>query len=161
MLAQVGRIELLARPYVARDLAGATLAFALADDPEVNAQVASDARAAGILCHVVDGGAASDFAVPAELRRGGATIAIATDDDVPGFAERLRDLIAVGIGPEHGQALGLYASVRSKIAGAPPERLSDLWSSLYALDLARVIHDRGVEAARAALAGWLRRQRLD
>lgn len=160
MLAQVGRIELLTRPYAAGDLGGALLVFAATDQPEVNAQVAQDAREAGALCNVADDSAPGDFTVPATLRRGDLTIAISTAGGAPGYARRLRDQLAVSIGPEHGQALELYASVRGSILGAAGERQPALWQSLFALDLPRVIHDRGLEAARNALAAWLRRERL-
>jgi precorrin-2 dehydrogenase/sirohydrochlorin ferrochelatase len=160
MLAQAQRIELNVRAYIAEDLAGATLAFACADQPTVNAAVAADARATGILCAVADDPDISDFSEPAGLRRGDLTIAVAQDDNVPGYAQRVRDVIAVRVGPEYGEAMSLYASVRAKIAAAPAERHASLWDALFALDLPRVVHDRGLAAAQTALDGWIKRQRL-
>ena len=80
---------------------------------------------------------------------------------MPGYAERVREVIAVRVGPEYGEALSLYASVGAKIAAAQAERQLGLWDALFALDLPRVIHDRGLAAARTALEGWLKRQRLE
>jgi precorrin-2 dehydrogenase/sirohydrochlorin ferrochelatase len=161
MLAQVGRIELLARPYETGDLAGALLVFAATDSAEVNAQVAREARAAGALCNVADESAGGDFTVPATLRHGGLVVAVSTSGEAPGYARRIRDLVAVRLGPEYGQALDLYASVRGRILAAASDRQPVLWDSLFALDLPRAIHDRGLEAASTALSAWLRRQRLD
>jgi precorrin-2 dehydrogenase / sirohydrochlorin ferrochelatase len=160
MLAQVDRIELLARPYTTGDLEGALLAFAATDRADVNALVAQDAKTAGVLCNVADASAASDFTIPAVLRRGDLAVAVSTGGSAPGYARRVRDLLAVGLGPEYGQALELYASVRARILAADVANQPYLWDSLFALELPRVIHDRGQEAASTMLSGWLRRQRL-
>jgi precorrin-2 dehydrogenase/sirohydrochlorin ferrochelatase len=160
MLAKVGRIELIERAYAASDLVGAALTFAALDDPEANAQVTQDAQAAGSFCHVEGAAPAGDFMVPALLRRGDITVAVAAESGLAGYVRRVRDLIAVALGPEYGQAANLYGSVRANILAAEEARHPALWDSLFALDLPRVIHDRGYEAARTVLAGWVRRQRL-
>ena len=159
MLAQAGRIEVLQRPYTGGDLEGAALAFATLDEPEANAAVAHDARSEGVLCHT-EGAAASDFAVPALLRHGELTVAVSATGGLEGYARRIRDLIAVSVGPEFGRAAELYSSVQANILAADETRRPSLWDSLFALDLPRVIHDRGFEAARTVLVGWMRRQRF-
>jgi hypothetical protein len=68
--AREGRIRLIRRRYEASDLAGQSLVFVATDDGVVNAEVARDARAAGVLINAADDLAHCDFILPAMLRRG-------------------------------------------------------------------------------------------
>lgn len=107
-------VELLCRAYRPGDLAGAALAFAATDRREVNAAVARDARSAGIPVNVADGPEESDFTVPALLRRGALTVAVATEGQSPALAALVRDEIAAHVGPEWGTILEIAAALRRK-----------------------------------------------
>jgi precorrin-2 dehydrogenase/sirohydrochlorin ferrochelatase len=115
--------------------AGAFVVLAHTDDPQRDRQVVRDARAAGCLVYAHDQPAVSDWAMPAVVRRGPVTVAIATDGVAPGLAGRLR------------RELGRVIDA----AGAALDRLVD--------QLARARADRedGARARRlSALAGRLR-----
>ncbi len=92
--AETERLRWVPRPYALGDLAGARLAFAATDNRAVNAQIARDAAAAGLLCNVADDPEASDFHLPAVHRASGLTIAVSTSGASPARAARLRDRIA-------------------------------------------------------------------
>jgi cobalt-precorrin 5A hydrolase/precorrin-3B C17-methyltransferase len=92
--AAAGQISWEQRRYAAGDLDSARLAFAATDQREVNAQIASDAAALGLLCNVADAPAEGSFHLPAVYRGDGVTIAVSTDGASPARAVALRDAIA-------------------------------------------------------------------
>jgi cobalt-precorrin 5A hydrolase/precorrin-3B C17-methyltransferase len=93
-LAAAGRIAWTQREYAAGDLGGSRLAFAATNQRAVNAAVASDAAAHGILCNVADTPDEGSFHLPAVYRGARATIAVSTSGVDPAGAKRLRDRIA-------------------------------------------------------------------
>lgn len=82
------------RRYTAGDLARARLVVTATDDPAVNAQVAAEARAAGIFVNSADDPENCTFILPAIARRGPITVAVSTGGVSPALASRLRDQIA-------------------------------------------------------------------
>src|SRR6266545_1816889 len=93
-LANSGAITWHARPYQPGDVSGARLVFAATDQRAVNAQVADDAAALGVLCNVADDPRAGDFHLPAVYREPGLLVAVSTAGASPARAKRLRDQIA-------------------------------------------------------------------
>jgi cobalt-precorrin 5A hydrolase/precorrin-3B C17-methyltransferase len=93
-LADTGAIEWHARPYQQGDLAGARLAFIATNQRTVNAQVAGEAAALGLLCNVADDPQAGDFHLPAVHREPGLLVAVSTEGVSPARAKQLRDQIA-------------------------------------------------------------------
>ena len=93
-LADSGVITWHARTYQPGDLAGARLVFAATDQRAVNAQVADDAAALGLLCNVADDPRAGDFHLPAVYREPELLVAVSTAGANPARAKRLRDQIA-------------------------------------------------------------------
>jgi len=92
--AAMGLITWEQRGYAAGDLDGARLAFAATNQRAVNAQIARDAAALGLLCNVGDAPAEGSFHLPAVYRGDGVTIAVSTDGANPARAVALRDAIA-------------------------------------------------------------------
>lgn len=92
--AEEGRITWARRAYESGDLTGASLAFAATSERSVNAKIARDAAAAGILCNVADAPEEGQFHVPAVHRSGGITIAVSSSGAAPARAVALRDAIA-------------------------------------------------------------------
>jgi len=70
------------------------IAFAATDQHAVNAQIADDAAALGLLCNVADDPRAGDFHLPAVHREPGLLVAVSTAGASPARAKRLRDQIA-------------------------------------------------------------------
>jgi siroheme synthase-like protein len=82
------------RPYARGDLAGFRLVITATSDAAVNAQVAADAREAGVFVNSADDPENCTFILPAIARRGPITVAVSTGGTSPALAGRLRDDIA-------------------------------------------------------------------
>jgi len=102
--ARTERIRLRLREYAAGDLAGHSVVFVATDAGRVNAEVARDARAAGVLINAADDPAHCDFILPAGLRRG---------DGVPD----LRAHLAAGCAAERADLASASAAVARTAAG--------------------------------------------
>jgi cobalt-precorrin 5A hydrolase/precorrin-3B C17-methyltransferase len=100
-----GRVMWVARPFQPGDLQGAFLTFAATDQRTVNAQVAQEARALGILCNVADAPAEGDFHLPALHRTPDLTIAVGTGGASPTRAKQVRDQLAAALQPIVGHDL--------------------------------------------------------
>ena len=109
------RLRCIAEPYAAKHLAGAFLVIAATDDEAVNARVAADARAAGVLVNVVDRPALCDFIVPATVNRGRLVIAISSGGAAPSLARRLRERLEREFGEEFALYLDVMNDVRREI----------------------------------------------
>lgn len=107
-------VEHLCRCYRVEDLAEAFLVFAATNRREVNAAVAGDARNRGILVNVADAPGESDFTVPALLRRGALSVAVATAGQSPALAALVRDDLAEFLGDEWETVAEIAAALRRK-----------------------------------------------
>ncbi|NLV24413.1 MAG: bifunctional precorrin-2 dehydrogenase/sirohydrochlorin ferrochelatase [Deltaproteobacteria bacterium] len=109
-------VEWVRRCYREGDLHGAFLAFAAAGDRSVNAAVAAEARRAGIPVNVADRPAEGDFQLPALLRRGLLTVAVATGGGSPAAAALVRDHLAGVLGEEWGVFVELASRLRERFS---------------------------------------------
>lgn len=136
------------RPYAPDVLDGAELVFACTDDPEPNARIAADARAAGIWCNVVDDADASDFLVPATLRQGRLTIAIGTGGASPALARTLRERLESNFGPEFAILIDELSKTRETIQQrvADPEIRRRIFETLCTDCSLKLIAAQGREA---------------
>lgn len=100
-------ISWMQRDYVTGDLAGARLVFAATNQRAVNARVAREAAARGLLCNVADAPDEGNFHLPALHRDRGMTIAVSSGGAAPARAATLRDMIArwlqTGATEEHNE----------------------------------------------------------
>jgi precorrin-2 dehydrogenase/sirohydrochlorin ferrochelatase len=137
------RLKWLQEPYRVEHLQDTCLVCAAASS-EVNRQVAADARRLGIWVNVADDPKISDFLVPAVLRRGEFTIAVATGAASPGLAQAVRDWL-------EGQIDDAF------------EKLVNLLAELRPLVLKRVRDEKTRQALFANLcrAQWLERLRTE
>jgi len=120
-LARQGRIVWRQRPWSARYLAGACLAFAATNDPDLNRTVAAQCRKRGIPVNVADAPGACDFMVPACFRRGGISIAVSTGGAGPAYAARLCRLFQEALNDEHAALLDRLGRVRRRLRCLVPD----------------------------------------
>ena len=134
-------IEVLCRPFVPADLAGAFLVFAATDDRQVNALVAAAAREQGALVNIADDPEGSDFHLPAILQRGALTVAVSSGGGSPAFAALLRDRLAAELGPEWQSFCALASALRQKqLTGRGASAYNRaVISDLLAADLPRLL----------------------
>jgi cobalt-precorrin 5A hydrolase/precorrin-3B C17-methyltransferase len=102
--ADEGRILWQQRHYAAGDIAPRDphdphnprplLVFAATSERHINAQVAQEAAALGILCNVADAPHAGSFHLPAVYREGGMVVAISTEGSDPARSRQVRDALA-------------------------------------------------------------------
>lgn len=104
--------------YEAASCQGAFLVVAQTDDPDVDAQIAADARAAGAIAYAHDLPDRSDFAMAAIARRGPLAIAVSTDAVAPALSRRMReqlDALLESGGPELDALIAELEAARARL----------------------------------------------
>ncbi len=129
-------IAYLPRKYRQGDLERALLVFAATDSHEVNAAVAAEASASGILANIADSPELSTFVSPAVVSRGDLLLTVSTGGKSPALSGRIRRELEACFGEEFDVALQVLGSVREKL-------LTEKRSSQYNKKLfdALVAHD--------------------
>lgn len=152
--AREGRFTHVARAYAPGDLAGAHLAIAATDDPEVNHAVHAEAEAGGVLINVVDDPPYCGFILPSILRQGDLVVAVSTSGNAPALAVRIRERLERELGEEYGRFLELAGSIRAPLA----ERFPDfqirkrLWYRLVDSDVLALLRAGDEARARERIA---------
>lgn len=142
------------RPFEPDDVAGKVLAVAATDDPQVNAAVAGACRQQGVLVNVVDDPQASDFVVPAGVRRGPLHLAVSTAGLAPALASAIARRLG-GLYPEEwGGVVELLGAERDRAheAGLDEAARRHLAQELAALDFDALLAEGGFERVREAVA---------
>jgi precorrin-2 dehydrogenase/sirohydrochlorin ferrochelatase len=155
--ARAERIRLIGREYAASDLVGHSVVFVATDDGRVNADVARDARAAGVLVNAADDPAHCDFILPAVLRRGELTVAVSTGGASPALARTVRDELDAYLDREDYAALARVAAdarrtLRDRGMRAPWER----WREALGGEVRELVRADSLDAARERLLDGLR-----
>lgn len=140
-------VEWVRRGYQTGDLAGAMLVVVATDDPAVNARVATDARAAGVLVNRADDPRAGDFAVPAHQRHGPVTIAVDTDGISATAAAAIRRQLSTALDADWPRLLKVARPFRQRIQRNYSDRRNRL---------ARLAQLTGAQAMRTLKRGGLR-----
>jgi precorrin-2 dehydrogenase/sirohydrochlorin ferrochelatase len=148
--------------YAAERLDGAAVVIAATDDEAVNAQVAADARAAGVLVNVVDRPALCDFIVPSQVARGSLVIAISTGGAAPSLSRRLRERIETEFGPEYEVLLAALRDVRERVKSEdlPPDLRRRIFQRLTEDDILAAARE-GEDALRRAVDGAVEEARRE
>jgi precorrin-2 dehydrogenase/sirohydrochlorin ferrochelatase len=113
--------EVHQRRFVTDDLNGVFLALAATNYREINAEIAEQAHARGILCNVADDPQACDVHIPALVRRGDLTLAISTGGASPAVTAGVRGRLEELFGPEWGGLLTLLGDLREETKGRYPQ----------------------------------------
>ena len=110
-----GMLEWLARPYKKGDLAHTFLVIAATDDEQAQQLVQEEAGEQNTLLNVVDVPQRCNFILPATVRRGDLTVAIATGGKSPALAKKLRKEFEKRIGPEYTVLVKILGAFRPQI----------------------------------------------
>lgn len=142
-LAAAGGIVWHPRPYGRADLDGMRLVIAATDQPDVNRQVADDARDRGILCNVIDQPAAGDFTLPSVVRRGDLVLTVSTSGQSPALSRHLRKILEGRFGNEYEVFLRIMGAVRRRLLACEkdPATRRKLFDRLVAADLPEAIRE--------------------
>jgi precorrin-2 dehydrogenase/sirohydrochlorin ferrochelatase len=152
-LAGQGRLDLRLKTYEARDLEGAVLVLAATDDEAVNARVSADCSCLGLLVNVADRPALCTFTLPAVVRRGDLTLAVATEGRCPAFARALREELEERYGDIYGEALEFMGRLRDTMLseGWDSARIQKVLADLYADGIVALIRSGDAQALAAFL----------
>lgn len=135
-----GNLRLVISPYSSERLEGATYVVAATNDAAVNAQVAADARARGLLVNVCDRPELGTCITPAVHRVGDVTVAVSAGG-VPMVAARVRDLLATIVDQRFAKATTALRDLRRQLVPRDRERWSAACDSLIAADFCESIED--------------------
>jgi len=113
--------ELIKSKYSKVYLAGAVLAVAATNKPELNRRIYKDCQELEILCNVVDEPQLCDFFVPAVVKRGDLQIAVGTEGDCPAYAGHLRKKLEQTFTEKHGEFLTELEILRKRIITEMPD----------------------------------------
>jgi precorrin-2 dehydrogenase / sirohydrochlorin ferrochelatase len=150
-LAAEGRIGLQSRPYLAGDLAGVDLAFVATAEREVNLAVAREARERGVWVNAADDPAHCTFILPALVRRGDLTVAVATGGTSPALSRAIREELETYLTAEYATLAALAAEARREVRSAGRVVTADAWQQALGPEVRRVIVEQGRDAAKQRL----------
>jgi len=155
--ARAARIRLLLREYAAPDLAGHAVVFVATDDGRINAGVARDARAVGVLVNAVDDPAHCDFILPAVLRRGEITVAVSTGGASPALARAVRDELGGYLDRDDYAALArVVTDVRRILRGQEIRVPWERWQAALGGEVRALVRADRLDTARERLLEQLR-----
>lgn len=155
--ARADRIRLLPREYAAADLAGQAVVFVATDDGGINAGVARDARAVGVLVNAVDDPAHCDFILPAVLRRGEITVAVSTGGASPALARAVRDELGAYLDRDDYAALArVVTDVRRILRGQEVRVPWERWQAALGEEVRALVRADRLDTARERLLEQLR-----
>jgi siroheme synthase-like protein len=155
--ARADRIRLLPREYAAADLAGQAVVFVATDDGGINAGVARDARAVGVLVNAVDDPAHCDFILPAVLSRGGITVAVSTGGASPALARAVRDELGAYLDRDDYAALArVVTDVRRILRGQEVRVPWERWQAALGGEVRALVRADRLDTARERLLEQLR-----
>jgi uroporphyrin-III C-methyltransferase/precorrin-2 dehydrogenase/sirohydrochlorin ferrochelatase len=120
--AEAGRLRLSQRAFEDTDLNGPVLAFACTGEAQVNAMVAELGRTKGVLVQRADNAGASDFLVPAVVRRDALQIAISSDGQAPTLARILRSRLDAWLPRAYGDLARLAGDFRDQVKEKLPRQ---------------------------------------
>jgi len=150
-LAAEGRIGLESRGYREGDLAGTDLVFVATDAGEVNAAVAREARERGLWINAADDPAHCTFILPALVRRGDLTVAVATGGTSPALARAVREELEAYLTAEYATLAAIAAEARREVRAAGRVVTAEAWRRALGPEVRRLIVERGRDDAKHRL----------
>jgi precorrin-2 dehydrogenase / sirohydrochlorin ferrochelatase len=151
VLVAEGRIYHEPRGYRDGDLAGADLAFVATDAGEVNAAVAREARERGLWINAADDPARCTFILPALVRRGDLTVAVATGGSSPALARAIREELETYLTDDYTTLASIAAEARRELRATGRPVTADAWKRALGPEVRRLIVERGRDDAKHRL----------
>jgi len=141
------------------------LVFAATNQPRVNAAVARDAAAAGILCCRCDAPDQGDFSGGAMWQQAGLTLAVSTNGSSPVLSRRIRDACVDAMDPIFSQWAQLLAVWRPQVLRQvrDPALRQLLLRGIAGPEMEQVLREHGPHGpggAQAVFERWLTESRL-
>jgi len=134
------QITLVREAYSREHLDRATLVIAATDSREINAQIAIDANARGMLVNISDYPDEGNFHTMA-LHRSGEVIIAVSSGGVPGAAVRIRDAIAERFDARYGRAVSALRGLRSRLIAGGEDRWRTAAPKLVSDDFCSSVED--------------------
>ena len=148
--------------YSAEHLTGMELVVAATDNPGVNKQVCSDARARQLPVNVVDQPALCSFIFPAIIDRSPLVVAVSSGGQSPVLARLLRSKLESSIPAAYGQLASLVGEFRSAVK-ARFKHIDDrraFWERLLDGPVAEMVFAGRSERAKALITNELERDQV-
>jgi precorrin-2 dehydrogenase/sirohydrochlorin ferrochelatase len=158
--ADAGQIQWISRAYdsvLLTDLRP-LLVFAATDSPEVNRQVAEEARALSALVNIVDDPTNGDFHNMLSVRRDPITVALSTGGASPALAKRLKQRIENAIGDDDAIIAQWLGEIRPqiKIQFDSQSDRADLYNAILDSDIPSLLSENRTDAAYDRLHDFLK-----
>jgi precorrin-2 dehydrogenase/sirohydrochlorin ferrochelatase len=143
------------RPYERGEVGGYRYVVAATDDPSVNRAVFEDGEAAGVWVNSADDPANCSATLPAVVRRGPITVAVATGGHSPALATWLRRRFEQELGPEYDVLLDLLVEARTAMQAEGRSTEDADWQKALDSGMLEAIRDGRVAEARERLQACL------
>ena len=149
---EAGALHLHRRDLTESDIAGATLVYAADEDETRDADTARWAKAAGVLCNIVDNLAESAFITPAIVDRDPVCVAIGTEGAAPVLARRIKADLEERLPAKLGLLARAGKKFRATADALPQGRTRRaFWDRFYATDGPRAFDRDGEDGLEPAL----------
>ncbi len=158
-LAATGLIEVRGHDFAPGDLEGAYLAIAATDNPQVNKQIAQEARDRNILVNVATELGESSFILPAVIRRGDLVIAISTSGLSPALARMVKEELEQNfIGQEYATLLEIISKARSELRQQGKQPTFEAWQQSIDSEVLALIKEGEIANAKERLISNLKKR---
>lgn len=144
-------VEGLRRDYEPGEAAGYQLVLTATGDPDVDRQVASDARTAGALVATAERGITGALQLPAVHRDGPVVVAVSTGGASPALARWLRDRVAEALPADVSIIAGLLDEARTALRKAGRSTDSVDWDSAISDLVVPLVESGRIDEARSGL----------
>jgi siroheme synthase-like protein len=144
-----------ARPYRTGEVVGYRLAVACTDDPAVNQAVYDDGEAAGVWVNAADDPERCSYTLPARHQQGRLLVTVSTSGHSPAMARWVRDQLAVELGPEYDELIGLLAEARAEMVAAGRPTLGANWRAALDSGMLDLVRAGRADEARGLLRASL------
>ncbi len=143
-LAEQNRLVWKQKRYCSGDLQGAVLVFAATDVPDVQQEIAKEARQRGVLLNNATVPEHCDFHVPAQVRRGDLLLTVSTSGGSPAISRVIRQQLESQFGGEYGEAIYLFACLREQLLAISDDSAKNkaMFTELLATDIFHFMKNR-------------------